>query len=169
MAVHEYRGLALNIPDIDSEYKGYFDAAKEHRLVVKRCAEAGCGLMRGEPGPGCPWCASLNWEWAEVSGKGTIYSYQVVAHAIMPAFRDWVPYTVALVELDEQRGVPGPENALRLTANLLGADMRPEAPENVGIGKRVEVVFLDTDDGLSLPQFRLSSEPPEGDVWRYPV
>ncbi len=169
MAVYEYRGLALNIPDIDSEYKGYFDAAKEHRLVVKKCTVEECGLLRGEPGPGCPWCASLDWEWYEVSGKGTIYSYQIITHAIMPAFRDWVPYTVVLVELDEQSGDPNPENGLRITANLLNGDMQPEAPENVGIGKRVEVVFQDTEDGLSLPQFRLSDEPPKGEVWRYPV
>ena len=76
-------------------------------------------MLRGEPGAACPWCASLDWEWQEVSGKGTIYSYQVIMHAIMPAFRDWVPYTVVLVELDEQSGEPNPGNGLRITANLL--------------------------------------------------
>lgn len=167
MPVYEYRGLALNISELDSEYKGYFEAAQQHRLVVKKCSA--CGLLRGEPGPGCPWCASLDWEWQQVSGKGTIYSYQVITHAIMPAFRDWVPYTVVLVELDEQSGEPNAENGLRITANLLGEDMQPEDPENVGIGKRVEVVFLDTEDGFSLPQFRLSDELPKGEVWRYPV
>ena len=169
MPVYEYRGLPLVVSEIDSEYRGYFEAAREHRLVVKKCGEAECGLLRGEPGPGCPWCASLAWEWQEVSGKGTIYSYQVITHAIMPGFRDWTPYTVVLVELDEQSGEPNPENGLRITANLLNAEMRPEDPENVGIGKRVEVAFLDTENGLSLPQFRLSGEPPRGEVWRYPV
>ncbi len=169
MPIYEYRGLALNVSELDSEYKGYFDAAQSHKLVVKKCGADGCGLLRGEPGAACPWCASLDWEWQEVSGKGTIYSYQVITHAIMPAFRDWVPYTVVLVELDEQSGEPNPENGLRITANLLDGDMQPEDPENVGIGKRVEVVFLDTDDGLSLPQFRLSDEAPKGEVWRYPV
>ena len=47
--------------------------------------------------------------------------------------------------------------------------MEPEDENNVAIGKRVEVAFLDTEDGLSLPQFKLSDEAPQGQVWRYPV
>lgn len=167
MPVYEYKGQGINITDNDSEYKGYFDAASEHKLVVKKCQD--CGMLRGEPGPGCPWCTSLKWEWQEVSGKGTIYSYQIVAHSIIPGFRDWVPYAIVLVELDEQSGNPTPDDGLRITANLLNDNMEPEAEENVAIGKRVEVAFLDTDDGLSLPQFKLSNEAPQGEVWRYPV
>jgi uncharacterized OB-fold protein len=167
MPVYEYKGQGINITDNDSEYKGYFDAASEHKLVVKKCQD--CGMLRGEPGPGCPWCTSLKWEWQEVSGKGTIYSYQIVAHSIIPGFRDWVPYAIVLVELDEQSGDPTPDDGLRITANLLNDNMEPEAEENVAIGKRVEVAFLDTDDGLSLPQFKLSNEAPKGEVWRYPV
>lgn len=167
MSVYEYKGMSISITENDSEYKGYFDAASEHRLVVKKCQD--CGLLRGEPGPGCPWCTSLKWEWQEVSGKGTIYSYQIIAHSIIPGFRDWVPYTIVLVELDEQSGEPTPDDGLRITANLLNDNMEPEAEENVGIGKRVEVAFLDTEDGLSLPQFKLSNEAPKGEVWRYPV
>jgi len=167
MPVYEYKGQSINITDNDSEYKGYFDAASEHKLVVKKCQD--CGMLRGEPGPGCPWCTSLKWEWQEVSGKGTIYSYQIVAHSIIPGFRDWVPYAIVLVELDEQSGDPTPDDGLRITANLLNDNMEPEAEENVAIGKRVEVAFLDTDDGLSLPQFKLSNEAPQGEVWRYPV
>ena len=87
MPVYEYRGQRINITDEDTEYKGYFDAARERRLVVKRCLD--CGLLRGEPGPGCPWCPSLKWEWREVSGKGTIHSYQIVAHTVIPDFREW--------------------------------------------------------------------------------
>ena len=52
MPSYEYRGQLLNIPENDTEYQGYFDAAREHRLVVKKCQD--CGLLRGEPGPGCP-------------------------------------------------------------------------------------------------------------------
>ena len=165
MAVYEYRGQGINIPDNDTEYKGYFDAAREHRLVVKRCLD--CGLLRGEPGPGCPWCPSLKWEWREVSGKGTIHSYQIVAHTVIPGFRDWAPFPIVLVELDEQSGQPTPDDGLRITANLLDGGLNPEQEENVAIGKRVEVVFLEGEDGFALPQFKLSGEPPKGRVWRY--
>jgi uncharacterized OB-fold protein len=167
MPVYEYRGQRISIPDNDSEYKGYFEAAREHRLVVKRCLD--CGLLRGEPGPGCPWCTSLRWEWHTVTGKGTIYSYQIVAHTVLPGFREWAPFAIVLVELDEQRGQPTPDAGLRLIANLLDENLAPEKEENVAIGKRVEVVFLDVDGGFTLPQFKLSNEPPQGPVWRYPA
>ena len=52
MPSYVYRGQQINISDADTEYKGYFEAAAEHRLVVKKCLD--CGLLRGEPGPGCP-------------------------------------------------------------------------------------------------------------------
>ena len=72
MVVYNYRELPINIQDQDSEYAGYFHAAREYRLVVKKCLD--CCLLRGEPGAACPWCASMRSEWHEVSGRGTIYS-----------------------------------------------------------------------------------------------
>lgn len=165
MAEYQYRGLSLTLNDWDTDHQGYFEAAARHQLVMKSCVV--CGLLRWEPGPGCPWCASQEWRWTQVSGKGTIYSYEIVTQAIMPAFQDWVPYPVVLVELDEQRGVPTEFEALRMFTNLLDDTFQPEKEENVAIGKRVEVVFIDIGEGFSLPQFRLSSEAPEGDTWQF--
>ena len=85
----EYRGMALIVPETDSEWHGYFDAARGGRLVVRRCG--GCGLLRYPPGVGCPWCRSLEWTWQPVSGRGTIHSYEIVVQAIQPGFRDWAP------------------------------------------------------------------------------
>ena len=124
MPNYTYRGITLGIPENDSEYKGYFEAAGEGRLVVKKCAD--CGLLRGEPGPACPWCTSINWEWQQVSGKGTIYSYQVVAHTVIPSFRDLTPFAIVLVELDEQRGQPEEFDGLRITGNLVDAEFNME-------------------------------------------
>ncbi len=167
MPVYDYRGQRVSIDDDDSEYRGYFEAAQEGRLVVKRCLD--CGLLRGEPGPGCPWCPSLKWEWQEVSGKGTIYSYQIVAHTVIPGFKDLAPFPIVLVELDEQSGQPAPGDGLRIIANLMDGGMEPEQEENVAIGKRVEVVFQQGEDGFAIPQFKLSDETATGEVWRYPA
>ena len=60
----------------------------------------------GSIGAACPFCTSLQWDWQPVSGKGVIYSYQIVTQAVHPAFYDWIPYPIVLVELDEQRAVP---------------------------------------------------------------
>ena len=54
------------------------------------------------------------------------------------AFRDWTPYPVILVELDEQRGQPTADRSLRIASNCIDADGNPEQEKNIGIGKRVE-------------------------------
>jgi uncharacterized OB-fold protein len=169
-----YMGLQLTVVPTDSEHRGYYEAAGEGRLVVQRCSS--CGLLRGVIGASCPFCTSGEWTWRDVSGKGVIYSYEIVMQAIQPAFADWVPYPIVLVELDEQRGVEwrwgleGERVSVRLITNLVRGDdpTRPEDEAEVAIGRRVEVFFVDLSDGLALPQFRLSDEPPEHEPWRAP-
>jgi uncharacterized OB-fold protein len=161
----EYRGMVLGVTPFDNEHIGYFEAAREHRLALQQCA--GCSLLRWEPGGACPWCQSLRWHWQQVSGKGTIYSYQIVCQAIQPGFRDWVPYPIVLVELDEQRGQPTPDEGLRIIMNLVDENGGAEKQENVAIGKRVEVTFIDLDD-FSLPQWKLAAEQPTEGLWQFP-
>jgi hypothetical protein len=158
--------MTLLIPDNDTEWKDYFAAARRHRLTVRACAA--CGLLRYPPTHACPWCMDLGWTWKEVSGRGTIYSYEVVVHAIQPGFKELAPYVVVLVELDEQRGAPTPDEALRIIGNLVRPDGAMEADANAAIGKRVRVVFQDLADHLALPQFTLTDEPSQGRVWRLP-
>ncbi|MGE0539842.1 MAG: Zn-ribbon domain-containing OB-fold protein [Dehalococcoidia bacterium] len=161
----EYRGMNLIMPAADHEIRPYFEAARQGRMVLKQCND--CNLLRYPPGAACPWCNSLDFEWSEVSGRGTIHSYEIVTQAIQPGFADWVPYPVVLVELDEQRGVPTSDEGLRVIANLVTDEFRPEAEANVAIGKRVHAVFQPLDDEVALPQFTLADEPAEGRVWRY--
>ena len=161
-----HRGMTLVVPDNDSEWREYFAHARAGRLVVRRC-EA-CGLLRHPPTHACPLCTALAWTWQEVSGRGTIYSYEIVVHAIQPGFQDATPYPVVLVELDEQRGQPTPDEALRIVANLVRPDGTFEDERNLAIGRRVRVVFQDLSDDLALPQFTLTDEPPDAPVWRLP-
>ena len=162
----QHRGLTLLVPDNDSEWKEYFAHARAHRLMMRACTA--CGLMRHPPTHACPWCTELGWTWREVSGRGTIYSYEIVVHAIQPGFKEVTPYAVVLVELDEQRGVPTPDEALRIVANLVTTDGGMEDAKNVAIGQRVRVVFQDLADHFALPQFTLTDERPDGRVWRLP-
>lgn len=160
-----YKGMSLVIPENDTEWGEFYAEARKHRLVMRCCGD--CGLMRYPPGPGCPWCASLKWSWREVSGAGTIHSYEIVTQAIQAGFKDWVPYAVVLIELDEQRGQPTPDEALRIIANLLRPDGTPELEERIAIGKRVRVQFQNLTENMALPQFVLSDEPPDGRVWQF--
>jgi uncharacterized OB-fold protein len=156
--------MALIVPDNDSEWKEFYEHARAHRLVVRKCK--GCGLMRYPALHACPWCMDLEWTWQELSGRGTVYSYEVVHHAIQPGFKDATPYVTVLVEMDEQRGTPTADEGLRIIANLVKPDLSFEDPAQVAIGKRVRVVFQDLADHMALPQFTLSGEPDQGRVWK---
>jgi hypothetical protein len=114
----------------------FWKAAAEGRLAIQRCS--GCGLLRHPPGPACPSCQSLEWEPAEVSGRGTLYSYTVIHHPPAPGFDG--PAIAAVVALEE-----GP----RLISNITGTD-----PETLRIGEPLEVWFLPQAEGWTAPQFR---------------
>lgn len=161
----EYLGVQVDVASNDPEHREFLEHAGQGRFVLQQCRD--CGRLRYPIGNACPFCQSLQWEWEAVSGRGTIYSYQIVAHGIHPAFRTITPYPVVLVELDEQRGVPGEHDGLRVLGMLVDEHGRPEDEERTGIGLRVQVDFADLGDGLALPRFRLSSEPPEHPVWRF--
>jgi uncharacterized protein len=170
--VAEYKGLDLVVTPTDPEHRGYFEAAASGELVVQRCGA--CQMLRGTVGAACPFCMSGEWDWRPVSGLGTIYSYEIVTQPIQPAFGDWVPYPIVLVELDEQRAVPwrgGGEDELvsvRLIRNLVRADdpTLPEDEQKVAIGKRVRACFVPLGGGMALPQFCLSDETPEHEPWQ---
>ena len=74
-------------------------------------------------------------------GPRHISTFTIVHKAWFPAFRDETPYNVVQVELDE-----GP----RLTSRIVGA-----GDQKIAIGQRVEVVFTDIDEQLTLHGFRI--------------
>ena len=76
---------------------------------------------------------------------------------------------MVLVELDEQRGEPTPDEGLRVIANLVTPEFRPEPEENVAIGERVGVCFQRLGPDFALPQFRLTGEPSAAPLWRLPA
>jgi uncharacterized OB-fold protein len=123
-------------PLVTEDSAVFWDAAREGRLVAQRCA--GCGRLRHPPRPMCPNCHSLEVEVAELSGRGTLYSYAILHHPRNPAF-DY-PVLAALVDLDE---------GLRLVSNLV------EVPaDEIRIGMPLEAVFVPTADGAAVPVFR---------------
>jgi uncharacterized OB-fold protein len=166
----EYLGMALSIDDLDHENLGYFKHCAAHSFHLQKCDD--CSLLRYPPTTACPWCASGNATWTPVEGKGTVYSYEEVHHAIQPQFKAHTPYLVLLVELDTQKGQPSPDEGIRVIGNLATPD-GTLAPANqvrkVGIGSRVRMVFTDVAEGLSLPQWTIDEAAKQPDKpWRYP-
>lgn len=166
----EYLGMPLSVDDLDIENLEYFRHCAEHDFHLQACGS--CGLLRYPPTTACPWCMSLESHWTRVEGKGAVHSYTEVHHAIQPAFRDYTPYLILLVDLDTQNGKPTEHEALRIIGNLATADGKlapPEQVRRVGIGTRVRMVFTDVAAGLALPQWTIDETAAQpANVWRYP-
>ena len=56
------------------------------------------------PSPFCPVCRSQGLAWVDLPGTGTVYTFTVVRHAVLPIVREHVPYVIAVVELDPVEG-----------------------------------------------------------------
>ncbi len=123
-------------PALTQDNSFFFEGARQHKLLIQRCAE--CGTLRHPPRPSCANCRSFDWDTVTASGRGTIYSYVVNHYPQVPAF-DY-PLVVALVELEE---------GTRLVANVRGI-----TPDTVAIGMAVQAEFEAFDDQLTLPVFR---------------
>jgi uncharacterized protein len=124
------------VPLPDPETKVFWDSARAERLSIQRCAD--CGVHQFYPRLVCHACLSDRLDWVPASGHGTIYSFTVVERA-PGAFRDLVPYAVALVDLDE---------GVRMMTRV-----RTERPHDLRIGQRVEVCFEDLTEDIALPLF----------------
>ncbi|NOX50610.1 MAG: hypothetical protein GXP16_08750 [Gammaproteobacteria bacterium] len=170
MAVEgEYLGMQVFIDDLDQENQAFYKHCGKHELRLQQCDE--CQLKRFPPTTACPFCASVEVTWKKVSGKGTVYSYGEVHHAIQMAFREHTPYMLLLVELDEQRDVPNNYDGLRLQGNLATIDgvlASPDLVKSVGIGTRVKVAFKDIGDDAAMPLWVVDEDEDQPETpWRY--
>lgn len=134
------QGAPLPKPHVD--YEEFWRGCGRGALVIQRCSD--CGRYRHYPRPLCPQCFSWNAQWAEVSGKGRVWSWTVVFHSSDPALEDKTPFNIVEVELEEQEG-------LRLTSNLIDC-----GPQEIYAGMPVEVVFEKVNDMVVLPRFKKS-------------
>ncbi len=132
----EYRKPLPNLED--PQYAPFWAAAKEHRLVMQRCTE--CGHVRWPANPNCTECLATGVEWAELSGRGELYSWTNFYQRYHPEWANEAPYNVSMVKLEE-----GPV----MLSNVTGVE---DADLDVGIA--LEVWFDDVTDEASIPKFR---------------
>ncbi|RJP34044.1 MAG: Zn-ribbon domain-containing OB-fold protein [Actinobacteria bacterium] len=116
----------------------FWDAAKEHRLVLKKCST--CGNIDHPPYLYCTACQADEHEWIEASGKGTLYAYAVNHFGVPFPFWDDMPYVLAMVDLPE-----GP----RMISNIVECDI-----EKLANGMELEVVFDDVSGEITLPKWK---------------
>jgi len=128
------------LPTLNDENRPFWDACRAGRLSLQKCAA--CAHMRYPISAVCPRCLSTEFNWADMSGRGTVFSYIVFHQAYHPGFKGELPYNVALVQLEE-----GP----RMFSNIVGT---PNS--EVRVGDAVQAVFDPVTPEVTIPRFRLA-------------
>ena len=118
--------------------KPFWEAAKQHKLVLKRCKD--CGHIDHPPYLYCTNCQSDNSEWVAAQGKAKLYAYAINEYMVPFPFWDDMPYVVAMVDLPE---------GVRMISNLVECDQ-----DKLKNGMELEVVFDDVSPEFTLPKWR---------------
>ncbi|WP_444984833.1 Zn-ribbon domain-containing OB-fold protein [Halomonas mongoliensis] len=126
-----YQERELGAPALNPGDEVYFEAAREGRLLIKRCAD--CNQPHFYPRPLCPHCFSDATRWIEASGTGTIYTFSVTRRA------GPIPYAISHVTLTE---------GVTMMSNIVDCDL-----DDIHVGQAVKVVFQPSEDGWMLPCF----------------
>jgi uncharacterized OB-fold protein len=129
------------LPRLTEQNRHFWQGGADGELRFLRCGA--CGTYVHPPSPLCPECLGRQLAPAAVSGRATVLTYTLNHQPWVPAPDH--PYCVAIVEIEEQRG-------LRLMTNVVNCP-----PESVRIGMPVRVVFEQHED-VHIPLF----EPAEG-------
>lgn len=125
------------VPSPTPETQPFWDGLKERRLLLQKCAD--CGKVRHYPRPMCDACFSMNADWIDAAGTGTIHSWTITHYAFHPGWKGDLPYTLLTVDLPE---------GVRMNGQVRGI---PEAALRVGLP--VKVAFDAVTDELTLPVF----------------
>lgn len=124
---------------VTAETDTFWENAANGRLVFQCCDS--CGYTRWPAAPVCPECLSSEATWREDEGKGKIWSFVIYHRAYREALKKFVPYNVAMIEL---------ESGVRLVSRIVDT-----APDEIRVGDKVEVTFRPIfDDPTPVPVFR---------------
>jgi len=127
------------LPHPTKASRPFWDGCHAGELRLQQCDH--CQTYVFYPAYCCTACGADTLTWRQVSGRGRIYSVTHVHRPSHPALGVEGPYALALIELEE-----GPI----MMSNVVGA-----APEEVTIGRPVEVGFRRVSAEISLPVFSL--------------
>ncbi len=129
------------VPSPTTETQPYWDGLNERRLLLQRCAD--CGKIRHYPRPVCDACWSMNADWVQAIGHGTVHSWTVTHYAFHPGLKGDVPYLLLTVDLPE---------GVRMNAQARGIDVA-----SLRVGLPVVVRFDTVKEGLTLPVFEAAA------------
>ena len=137
--MNEEKKYEKPLPEFRPETKPFWDACKNHELVIPRSKTTGEYFFYPRAfSPGDDMTDDI--EWVKASGKAKVWTFAIRHMGPTKAYKGDPPYVVALVETDE---------GVKMMTNVVDCD-----PKDVHIGMEVEVVFDDVTDEVTLPKFR---------------
>jgi uncharacterized protein len=125
------------IPTPTPETQPFWDGLKERRLRLQKCAD--CGKVRHYPRPMCDACWSMNTDWIDATGSGTVHSWTITHYAFHPGWKGELPYILLTVDLPE---------GVRMNTQARGI-----AEDTLRVGLPVKVAYDAVTDELTLPIF----------------
>lgn len=117
------------VPAPDQWSAPFWEGCKEGKLVILRCQD--CGYYNHPPTFMCLNCKNVtpNLRWEQVSGRGTIYSFNILYDTALLGVKDPELIPILLIELEEQRGL------------LMFSNPVDMSIDEVKVGVPVEVTF----------------------------
>jgi uncharacterized OB-fold protein len=134
----QHRTYAKPLPEPNPVSKPFWDAAKEHRLLLQRSRRTGKWVFY--PRAVSPFGAGDALDWTRASGRGTVASFTVARRPTAPQWAGDGDYVIAIIELEE---------GVHMTGNVVECD-----PDTVRVGMPVEAVFTDVTPEITLVQWR---------------
>lgn len=114
--------------------------------MVQYCSM--CSRRQFPPEPVCRECGwHFNLTWIETSGRGTIVGYSVTYDTRIRAWQADQPFNNVIIALEE-------DPVIKFHSNLPG-----EPVDNVPVGARVQVEFLELEPGITIPEWRITWRP----------
>ena len=126
------------LPVTDEHSSPFWQAARARQLKLPKCTA--CGALRAHFERWCAECGNDGYEWALLSGRGTVWSHCNFHKPYFSGFKDETPYNVAIIELEE-----GPQ----LFTNLVAFEY-----SKVHIGMPVTAYFDDVTPEVTLIKFK---------------
>ena len=130
MSPSNLAGFADLFPEITELNAPFWNGLTQGEVRLQKCGA--CGAHQYPPESFCYACGAQNLAWVAVAGEGTVYSYTVVHQLYHKAFKPFLPYVVAIVQMDE-----GP----RMLSAMLELERAPR------VGERVKPSILTVGDG----------------------
>jgi uncharacterized OB-fold protein len=127
------------LPKKTADNAPFFEGSLEGELRLQRAVST--GEFRFPPAPINPGDLSTETEWADVSGRATLWSWTVFHQVYFPSFKDDIPYPVLFVQLEE-----GPFMMAGLPGDVSVDDLRIDMP--------LQLEFEPATDEFAIAKFR---------------